>query len=234
MLDLSGKTAMIIGASSGIGRRTAERFLAAGANLGAVARRETLLHELTASADSRALIHPGDASIESDVDRAFTTLEKKFGPCEILVCCAGLAEPRPLVDTSFEDWRRAMAANLDTVFLPVRRALPSMIAAGRGSIILVASISGVHGSSKFPGMVPYCTGKSGVIAFAEALAAEVGPSGVRVNALSPGSVDTEMLRAAKPDAIPAMTTDEVADAILFLISPQSRPINGQNLHVYSS
>ncbi|HUP63796.1 MAG TPA: SDR family NAD(P)-dependent oxidoreductase [Thermoanaerobaculia bacterium] len=234
MADLHGRTAMIIGASSGIGRRTAERFLAAGANLGVVARREALLGELTGSGEALALIHPGDASVESDVDRAFTALEKRFGPCEILVCCAGLAEPRPLVDTSFVDWRRAMAANLDSVFLPVRRALPAMIAAGRGSIVLLASISGVHGSSKFPGMVPYCTAKSGVIAFAEALAAEVGPSGVRVNALSPGSVDTEMLRAANPDAIPAMSPDEVADAILFLISAQSRPINGQNLHVYSS
>ncbi|MFN2238075.1 MAG: SDR family NAD(P)-dependent oxidoreductase [Thermoanaerobaculia bacterium] len=231
MNEFEGKTILIVGASSGIGRRAAERFLAAGARVGAMARREGALRELAAGSD-RALVLPGDASRSEDVERCVAALEARFGPAEILLTSPGLVDPRPIVETSDAQWEASIAANLHAVFRPVRRVLPAMLERGRGAIVLVASISGVSGSSKFPGLVPYAASKAAVIGFAEALAAEVGPRGVRVNALSPGSVDTEMLRAAAPDAVPVMTTDEVAEAILFLSSERSRPIQGQNLHLY--
>ncbi|MFN2443948.1 MAG: SDR family NAD(P)-dependent oxidoreductase [Thermoanaerobaculia bacterium] len=233
MSEFEGKTVLIVGASSGIGHRAAERFLAAGANVGVMARRETLLRELAVRSDrDRTLVLAGDASKSEDVERCVAALEERFGPVAILLTCPGLVDPRPIAETTDQQWEESIAANLHAVFRPVRRVLPPMLERGSGAIVLVASISGVSGSSKFPGLVPYAASKAAVIGFAEALAAEVGPRGVRVNALSPGSVDTEMLRAAAPDAVPAMTTDEVAESILFLASERSRPIQGQNLHVY--
>jgi NAD(P)-dependent dehydrogenase (short-subunit alcohol dehydrogenase family) len=231
MNEFEGKTVLVVGGSSGIGRRAAQRFLAAGARVGAMARREDPLREIAAGND-RAIVLGGDASRSDDVERCVTALEARFGPAEILLTCPGLVDPRPIVETSDAQWEASIAANLHAVFRPVRRVLPAMLERGRGAIVLVASISGVSGSSKFPGLVPYASSKAAVIGFAEALAAEVGPGGVRVNALSPGSVDTEMLRAAAPDAVPAMSTDEVAEAIFFLASERSRPIQGQNLHLY--
>lgn len=231
MSEFEGKTVLVVGASTGIGRRTAERFLAAGASVGLMARRGGIVQEV-AAAHASALPLTGDASKSEDVERCVSELERRFGRCEVLVTCPGLVDPRPIAETTDEQWEASVAANLHAVFRPVRRVLPGMLSRGKGAIVLVASISGVHGSSKFPGLVPYASCKSAVIAFAEALAAEVGGAGVRVNALSPGSVDTEMLRAAAPDAVPAMTPDEVAESILFLASSRSRPIQGQNLHVY--
>ena len=98
----------------------------------------------------------------------------------------------------------------------------------------VASISGVPGPQKFPGFVSYCASKAAVIALTEALAVEVKEYGIRVNSVSPGSVDTAMLRRAGAALVPDMTPDEVASTILFLASDRSRPINGQNLHVFSA
>ncbi|HVR42939.1 MAG TPA: SDR family NAD(P)-dependent oxidoreductase [Thermoanaerobaculia bacterium] len=233
MEDLQGRVGLVVGASAGIGRSAAEHLIAAGVRVGAMARSAAPLAELESRHPGRALALPGDATDPKSVDEAFARLERELGPVELLVCCAGLVDPRPLVETTDEQWDRSIRATLHSAFFPVRRALPSMLERRRGSIVCVASISGVHGSSKLPGLVPYCAGKSAVIGFVEAIAAEVGPSGVRVNAVSPGSVDTPMLRAAAPGAVPAMSADEVASSILFLLSDRSRPIQGQNLHVYS-
>jgi 3-oxoacyl-[acyl-carrier protein] reductase len=120
------------------------------------------------------------------------------------------------------------------VFLACRRALPSMLDRGAGTIVNVASISGVVGPEKFPGFVSYCASKGAVISLTEALAVEVKSRGVRVNAVSPGSVDTAMWAAASGGAPADMTSQEVAETILFLASDRSRPMNGQNLHVFSA
>jgi NAD(P)-dependent dehydrogenase (short-subunit alcohol dehydrogenase family) len=234
MNDFRDRTACVVGASTGIGRATAERLLEAGARVGVLARRRERVAAIAAPHGERAIALPCDATDPAAVDRAFSELEARFGPCEFLVTCAGLVDRRPIAETSADQWRRLIAANLDSVFPPVRRVLPAMLERGAGAIVCVASISGVHGSSKFPGLVPYVASKSAVIGFVEGLAAEVGGRGVRVNAVSPGSVDTEMLREAAPDAVPVMSADEVAETILFLLSSRSRPIQGQNLHVYAS
>lgn len=234
MDEFRGRTACVVGASTGIGQATAERLLAAGARVGLLARREERLAAIAAEHGAAAVALPCDATRPDEVDRAFSDLETRLGPCELLVTCAGLVDPRPFAETTPEQWRTSVAANLDSVFISIRRALPSMLHRGSGAIVCVASISGVRGSSKLPGLVPYVAAKSGVIGLVEALAAEVGARGVRVNAVSPGSVDTEMLRQAAPDAVPAMSPSEVAETILFLLSSRSRPIQGQNLHVYAS
>jgi NAD(P)-dependent dehydrogenase (short-subunit alcohol dehydrogenase family) len=125
------------------------------------------------------------------------------------------------------------AVNVDAIFLTCRRALPSMLDRGTGTIVNVASISGVPGPEKFPGWVSYCASKGAVISLTEALAVEVKARGVRVNCISPGSVDTPMWAEASGGAPASMTAGEVAEAILFLASERSKPMNGQNLNVFS-
>jgi NAD(P)-dependent dehydrogenase (short-subunit alcohol dehydrogenase family) len=219
MSEFDGKVAIITGASSGIGKRTAEMLSERGAHVVTFAR---------SAGDVR-----GDVSDREAVERLFREAESRFGPCDVLVNNAGMIDPAPLVDTTPERWRRMFEVNVDGVFLACRRALPSMLQRRRGVIVNVASISGILAWEKFPGWVSYCASKAAVVALTEALAVEVKSHGVRVNAVSPGSVDTKMWAEASGGAPASMSTDEVAETILFLASERSRPINGQNLNVFS-
>lgn len=232
--EFANRVVIFTGASSGIGRQTAERFAAAGSKVAIFARSETPLAELAAKRPEQFLAVAGDVASPTDLDRLFRETESRFGPCEILINNAGMVDPLLIAESSSERWRRMIDVNLTSVFEMSRRALPGMIEKGRGSIVNVASISGVSGPEKWPGSVTYCTAKAAVIMFTEALAAEVRGSGVRVNSVSPGSVDTRMLREVSADLIPDMTTDEVAEVILYLASDRARPIHGRNIHVYSS
>jgi NAD(P)-dependent dehydrogenase (short-subunit alcohol dehydrogenase family) len=219
MSEFSGKVAIVTGASSGIGQKTAELLAARGARVVTFARSAGTVR--------------GDVSDLSAIERLFVETESHYGPCDILVNNAGMIDPMPLVETTFEQWRRMFEVNVHGVYLACRRALPSMLTRGTGTIVNVASISGVVGPEKFPGWVSYCASKGAVISLTEALAVEVKSRGVRVNAVSPGSVDTQMWAEASGGAPAAMTAGEVAETILFLASERSRPMNGQNLNVFS-
>jgi NAD(P)-dependent dehydrogenase (short-subunit alcohol dehydrogenase family) len=234
MNDFEGRVAIVTGASSGIGRRTAELLAARGARVAILARSVEKLEAIAAHHEDRMLAIEADVSDEAAVERAFAAAEARFGAVDVVVNNAGTIDPAPLVDTSAERWDRMFAVNVRGVYLMCRRALPSMLQRGRGAIVNVASISGVVGPEKFPGFVSYCASKAAVISLTEALAVEVKASGVRVNAISPGSVDTPMWAEASGGAPAAMTPEEVAESILFLASDRSRPMNGQNLDVFSS
>ncbi|HEY3054672.1 MAG TPA: SDR family oxidoreductase [Thermoanaerobaculia bacterium] len=229
--EFSGKVVVVTGASSGIGRATAESFAEDGARVAIFARSREKLNTI---AGKRMLAVSGDAARELDIERLFAECESRFGPCEILINCAGMIDPERLVRTTIRRWDRMFAVNVRSMFLTCRRALPSMIDQRSGAIINVSSISGVPGPEKFPGYVSYCASKAAVIGFTEALAVEVKEAGIRVNCVSPGSVDTPMWAEASGGAPADMTPQEVAKTILFLASADSRPINGQNVHVYSS
>lgn len=224
--EFSGRVAVVTGASSGIGKRTAELLADRGARVVLFSR---TIRSLTGE---RTLSVAGDAADERDVDRLFSTCEDAFGACDVLINCAGMIDPGPLVHTTPERWDRMFAVNVRSAYLCCRRALPRMIERSGGAIVVVSSISGVTGPEKFPGFVSYNSSKAALIAFAEALAVEVKENGIRVNCVSPGSVDTKMWAAASGGAPAEMTPDEVAETILFLASARSRPMNGQNLHVY--
>ena len=234
MSEVDGKVALVTGASSGIGRATAELLAQRGARVVAFARRSALLESLAAQHEGRILPVTGDAAEPRDVERLFEEGERRFGTCDILVTCAGVIDPGPLVETTLERWRQMFAVNADGVFLANRRALPAMLEKRSGAIVNVASISGIPGPEKFPGWASYCASKAAVISFTEALAVELKGTGVRVNAVSPGSVDTPMWAEASGGAPAAMTPHEVAETILFLASDRAKAMNGQNLHVFSA
>ena len=232
--NLHGRIAIVTGASSGIGRATAELLIARGALVSVFARSLEALTSLAAGREDRVLAVSGDIADEDAVERLFRQTEEQFGDCDLLVNNAGMIDPKPLLETTPESWDRMFAVNVRGTFLASRRALRAMIARREGAIVNVASISGVPGPDKFPGWVSYCASKAAVISFTEALAVEMKPFGVRVNCVSPGAVDTKMWAEASGGAPASMTPHEIAESILFLASPGSRPMNGQNLHVYSS
>jgi NAD(P)-dependent dehydrogenase (short-subunit alcohol dehydrogenase family) len=233
MSEFDGRIAIVTGASSGIGKSAAEMLVARGARVAIFARSTAKLDAIATAHGDRMIAVAGDVADLASIERLFATTESRFGHCDVLINNAGMIDPALLVDTTLEQWERMFAVNVRGAFLACRRALPSMLERGTGAIVNVSSISGVVGPEKFSGWVSYCSSKGALISMTEALAVEVKERGVRVNCVSPGAVDTDMWAEASGGAPASMTAGEVAETILFLASERSRPMNGQNLNVYS-
>jgi NAD(P)-dependent dehydrogenase (short-subunit alcohol dehydrogenase family) len=232
--ELEGEIALVTGASSGIGRATALLLCRAGARVAALARNSAALDELARESAGAIVPVICDLEREESIERATAAVAAGLGAVTLLVNNAGHIVPEPLDTMETASWDRHFAVNVRAAYIAIRLTLPSMRRAGRGAIVNVASISGVPGPQKFPGFSAYCASKAALIALTESLAAETRGSGVRVNCISPGSVETPMLRRVAPSLQPDMTPEEVAETILFLVSPRSAAINGQNIHVYGN
>jgi NAD(P)-dependent dehydrogenase (short-subunit alcohol dehydrogenase family) len=148
---------------------------------------------------------------------------------DALVNCAAQLIKRPILEMTAADWDAQLDAGLRGAFLCSREAFRVM-GEGGGSIVMVSSLSGVAGAEKFPGMAGYVAAKSGLAGLTEALAVEGRPHGIRVNAISPGAVDTPMLRIAGVEG-PRLQPAEVARIIVWLASPESAPLSGSNLRL---
>ena len=166
-----------------------------------------------------------DVSDERQVTKAFAALDS----LDALIHCAAVLIKRSLLDMTASEWDEQLGASLRGAFFCSREAFRLMRDRG-GAIVMVSSLSGVFGAEKFPGMSAYVAAKSGLAGLTEALAVEGRPHGIRVNAISPGAVDTDMLRIAGVEG-PSLSPAEVARVIVWLASSDSAPLSGANLRM---
>jgi NAD(P)-dependent dehydrogenase (short-subunit alcohol dehydrogenase family) len=236
-LDLSGRTTVVTGASSGIGRAVAEAMAEVGANLVLIGRDEKRLRETVDAVKERG----GEAepvAVELTADDAASTIVevamKRFGALNILVNCAGIFEPQPFETQPLESFDRQMAVNVRAPFALTQAALPHL--RPDGAVVNISSIAGYAG---FPQSAAYCATKGAVELMTRALATELGPQGVRVNCVAPGNIRTPMNAgqfAASPeyerlleDKTPLGRigeTEDIAAAVVFLASPAAKFVNG--------
>jgi NAD(P)-dependent dehydrogenase (short-subunit alcohol dehydrogenase family) len=239
--------ALVTGASKGIGAECARALSDAGHRVALVSRDASALEEVAGSLAGESLVVPADMLDHAAIDGAFAQVEEAWGPVEILVVNAGASISAPLVATTDEDWQRMLDLNLTAPFRCLRRALPAMTAAGFGRVVVIASVAGKVGS---PRIAAYTASKHGVLGLVRTAAAEVARSGVTVNAVCPGYVDTPMTDGSVA-AISAgtgrsesearqilenmqpigrlVTVGEVASAMLLCVD--NAAINGQGLNV---
>ena len=231
---LSGKTALITGASAGIGWASALALAGEGANLVLSARRQERLSELEAAlqkAGGKAVSLVGDAKEEDTARQAVDLALKTFGSLDILINNVGIGNYKNLVDTSAEDYNEMMDSNVRSTFLFTRHAVPVMIKQRSGTILMISSMAGIYG---FGGEAVYCATKFAQVGFAQALDKELRPHGIKVGAICPGGVKTEFAlgKGRTEEGVAAsgmLDPEDVAGVILMACtqSPGSRIIEVQ-------
>jgi len=238
MEKLKGQTAIVTGASRGIGKAIAVMFANEGANVVVTARTEYAIDDLAGrivQSGGSALAVTADLSIDSDLQRIADETLVKYGRIDILVNNAGIIHPRiNLVDFDFELWRKVVAVNLEAVALLTALCLPSMMERNYGKVINISSIGGRKGSK---GRSAYRATKAALISLTESVAAETKPYGIDVNCICPGGVDTEGYREAfrmrgKIDDPSLMAPEEIAKLAVYLASDDSSSVTGAAIDAF--
>jgi 3-oxoacyl-[acyl-carrier protein] reductase len=218
-------TALVTGATHGIGRATASAFGRAGYRVGVCARTAAAVNALVAELEGEGITAagaPADVGDPEQVRRAVGAVVGRLGEIGVLVNNAGVLIARPFEELSLEDWDTTMATNLRSLYLVTRAVLPGMRQRGGGTIVNVASLAGRNG---FVGGTAYTASKHAVLGFGRSLMLELRKDGIRVITVCPGSVDTGMLRdqpllPTKPERI--LRPEDVADTILHAIELPGR------------
>jgi 3-oxoacyl-[acyl-carrier protein] reductase len=237
MIDLSGRVALVTGASRGIGRAIARRLAAQGAQVIAAARGDNaaaVAEEIGARAEAVAL----DVTVPGAVEQIVAATLQKHGRIDILVNNAGIARDQLMLRMKREDWDAVLATNLTAAFTLTQAVLKPMIKQRGGRIVCIASVVGQSGNA---GQANYAASKAGLIGFAKAVALEVASRGITVNVVAPGLIETDMTRAITERAreewvsdIPLRrlgTPEDVASAVCFLASDEASYITGHVLAV---
>ena len=237
--DLSGKIALLTGASRGIGAAIADTLAQAGATVIGTATSESgaaAIGERLAQwgGQGRAL----NAAEEGSIENLIAAVEKEFGKLDILVNNAGITRDNLLMRMKEEEWDEIMQVNLKSVFRASKAVLRGMMKQRSGRVINITSVVGTMGNA---GQANYAAAKAGLIGFSKSMAREVGSRGITVNCVAPGFIDTDMTRALPEETrktFEAQTSlgrfgeaQDIADAVLFLASDQAKYITGQTLHV---
>ncbi len=246
-MRLNGKVALVTGAARGIGRGIALRFAREGAQVGVLDLQQEACQQVAdeiAAAGGEAVALDADIRDEAQVSGAVARLNERFGHVTVLVNNAAVMPSGALHETAVDDFDRCLAVNLRGTYLVSRAVIPGMLAQGSGSIIHTASVTGMLG---LPGLAVYSATKGALIALARAMSTDYARQGIRVNTVSPGTIDSPMLHdflAAQSNPEPLRqqfdemhpigrvgTIDEVASVFVFLASDEASFITGANYTV---
>lgn len=239
---LDGKTALITGAARGIGKAIALKFAKEGAN---IAFTDLVINEAAQETEKeiaalgvKAKGYASNAADFAETETVVAEIHKEFGSIDILVNNAGITKDGLMLRMSEAQWDAVISVNLKSAFNFIHACLPIMMRQRHGSIINMASVVGVHGNA---GQANYASSKAGLIALAKSVGQEMGPKGIRANAIAPGFIDTAMTQALSEDVrnewikkIPLRrggTTDDIANCATFLASDMSSYISGQVIQV---
>ena len=246
---LDGQRVVVTAGASGIGRAITDLLIGAGARVHICDVDEAFLVDFTAAHPAAGAMH-ADVAVEADVDRLFDEATATLGGLDALINNAGIAGPTAAIeDIAPADWRRCIDVDLTGQFLCTRRAVPHLKAAGGGSVVNISSVAGKHG---YAFRTPYSSAKFGVIGLSQALAKELGPANIRVNAILPGVVAGARIESVirnraealgiSADEVEAdllqsvslrrmVTGDDVAAMVAFLLSDAGRNVSGQSIAV---
>lgn len=238
MFDLSGKVALVTGATGGIGAAIARTLHASGATVLCAGTRIQVLDRLVSELGERAVAAPADLKDPAAAETLVRRAESDLGRLDILVNNAGLTRDGLALRMKDEDWAEVMEVNLTAAFRLARAALRGMMRRREGRIVSITSVVGVAGN---PGQANYCASKAGLIGMTKSLAQEVASRGITANCVAPGFIETAMtdaLNEAQRERILAGVPagrlgrpEEVAAAVLYLASAEAAYVTGQTIHI---
>lgn len=238
MFNLTGKKALVTGASGGIGGAIAKALHAQGAEVALSGRNVESLNKLATEIGERAHVLPGDLNTSEAADALVKAAEEKMGQIDILVNNAGLTKDGLFMRMKDEDWQVVQDVNLTAPFRLIRAAIRGMMKRRWGRVINITSVVGVTGN---PGQANYCASKAGMIGMTKSMAAEVANRNITLNCVAPGFIATAMTDALNDDqkakinaTIPAGTMgspEDIAASVVYLASDEAKYMTGQTLHV---